>query len=46
MGKNKAPKGKKTSAASNLKAVPCLVLIVSIFGILMLLFYWVLKSST
>jgi hypothetical protein len=46
MGKFKAPKGKKTATSSNLKALPCLLLVVMVFGLLMLLFYWAMKSST
>ena len=44
MAKYKAPKDKKATAASNLKALPCLFLILMIFGLIMLLFYLGLKS--
>lgn len=46
MAKFKAPKKKESAVKSNLKALPCLVLIVIIFGSLMLLFYWAMKSSS
>jgi hypothetical protein len=44
MAKYRAPKDKKTRLASNLKALPCLFLILAIFGVIMLLFYLGLKS--
>jgi hypothetical protein len=46
MGKYKAPKPKKSKAASNVKgALPCALLLLMIFGLLMFLFYAVLKSG-
>ena len=46
MGKYKAPKPKKSKAASNVKgALPCAFLLLMIFGLLMALFYAVLKSG-
>ncbi len=46
MAKFKAPKPKTSKAAANLKGVlPCLLLVLMIFGFGMILFYWVLKSS-
>ncbi len=47
MAKFKAPKSKKKEAAkSATKALPCLFLILAIFGLIMLLFYAVLKSGS
>jgi hypothetical protein len=46
MAKFKAPKAKKSEAKSNLRALPCLLLVMMIFGLLMLLLYWAMKSST
>jgi hypothetical protein len=47
MAKYKAPKGKKSTAASDLRgALPCLVVVLAIFGLLMFLFYLVVKSSS
>jgi hypothetical protein len=47
MGKYKAPKPKKSKAAQNIRgALPCALLMLMIFGLLMFLFYAVLKSGT
>ncbi len=46
MAKFKAPKAKKSSVKSNLKALPCLFLILTIFALIMLLLYFGLRSST
>jgi hypothetical protein len=46
MGKFKAPKSKKSAVASNLKALPCLFLILMIFALIMLLLYFGLRSSS
>lgn len=47
MGKYKAPKPKKSRAASNIKgALPCAILLLMIFGLFILLFYLGLKSGT
>lgn len=45
MAKYRAPGSKKASAASNLKALPCFILILTIFALIMLLLYFGLKSS-
>jgi hypothetical protein len=46
MAKFRAPKPKTGKTAANLKGVlPCLFLVLMIFGVIMILFYWVLKSS-
>ncbi len=47
MAKFKAPKGKKSTAASDLRgALPCMVLVLAIFGLIMFLFYLAMKSSS
>lgn len=46
MGKFKAPKPKKSAAAQNVKGgLPCVIVIIAVFGLIMLLFYAVLKSG-
>lgn len=46
MAKFKAPKPKTSKTAANLKGVvPCLFLVLMGFGLVMILFYWVLKST-
>lgn len=47
MAKFKPPKGKKGKSASDIKAgLPCLILLVSAFALMMFLFYAVLKSGS
>jgi hypothetical protein len=47
MSKFKAPKPKKSAAAQNIKGgLPCVILIISGFALVMLLFYAVLKSGS
>ena len=47
MAKFKSPRGKKSNIMADAKgAIPCLVVILSIFGLIMVLFYAVLKSGT
>ena len=45
MAKYRAPRSKKSSVASNLKALPCFILILMIFAFIMMLLYFGLKSS-
>lgn len=45
MAKFKAPKAGKSKKQSWAGAVPCLVLVITLFGLIMLLFYWGLKSQ-
>jgi len=45
MAKYRAPRSKKSSVASNLKALPCFILILMIFALIMMLLYFGLKSS-
>lgn len=46
MAKFKAPKAKKPAAPSNLKALPCVVLVLIVFALVMMLLYFGLKSSS
>ncbi len=38
--------GKKGAAKSFASAVPCLILLISLFALIMFLFYWSLKSNS
>ena len=46
MAKYRAPRSKKSSVASNLKALPCFILILMVFALIMLLLYFGLRSSS
>ena len=45
MGKFKSPKRKKSRLENWKGLVPCLVFVLSIFGFIMMLFYWGLKNQ-
>lgn len=45
MAKFKAPKPGKAGKKSWTGAVPCLVFVITIFGLMMMLFYWGLTSQ-
>ncbi|HEV2202574.1 MAG TPA: hypothetical protein VGR73_22375 [Bryobacteraceae bacterium] len=46
MAKFKAAGSRKKSMASNLRAIPCMILIVGVLVVVLLLFYEILKSGT
>ena len=45
MSKYKAPKSTKAKKKGWAGIIPCLVLVLMIFGLIMTLFYWGLKSQ-
>jgi hypothetical protein len=45
MAKTKAPKSRKKGKKGWSGAIPCMILVLMIFGLVMMLFYWGLKSQ-